>query len=319
MANPTQNEFYINGVQVLTQIDGTGVIINSTSIDSLGYTTGASATTWTDTHSTIFNARSLKNNINPQILAVEKALLLVNNATTPTASIGIEADNSGGIGTYFGMNLFNNNDTDFTVTSSMPYQGSVVFNQEGSGADTTTTSIKQGTITLNDVDIPITTTFTPTTLTSGASSMTWTDIIAGSGSVGTLNSVLANGNTATDQSIIMNASPPDGRTSTLENYRLYMNQGDSVAEYRGDFLQITSNLTSEQTTLEPASLTFTATDTITLNTSGLTTTVDLTLDVGNDLILSGANITATTAGGFTAEYLRVKINGIYYKLQLLAD
>jgi hypothetical protein len=38
---------------------------------------------------------------------------------------------------------------------------------------------------------------TASTLTSGASSKTWADIIAGAGSVGTLNSVLANGNTAT--------------------------------------------------------------------------------------------------------------------------
>lgn len=58
---------------------------------------------------------------------------------------------------------------------------------------------------------------------------------------------------------------------------------------------------------------------ININKAGLTTTNDLTLDIGNDLILNGDNIIETTAGGFTANYLKIKINGQYYKLQLLSE
>ena len=126
--------------------------------------------------------------------------------------------------------------SNFTITSTFPYNGSVVFNEEG-GSNTTTTSIKQGSINLTDASTPFTTTFTPTTLTSGTSSMTWVDVIAGSGSVGTLNAVLANGNVATGVSASITLQN-DTRSSTLENYRLYLNQGDSTAEYRGDYLQI---------------------------------------------------------------------------------
>jgi len=228
MSTPIQNEYYINGVQILTQVNGEGTVM-STSLDSLGYTTDAVSTTWADTHSTIFNARSLKLNLNPQILAVEKALLLVNDNTTPTASIGIEADITGDSGTYFGMNLFNNNDTDFGITSTFPYEGSVVFKQEGVGSDPTTTSIKQGTITLNDPDLTTVTTVSPSFV-----------------------------------------SFTDGANTT------------------------------------------------TLNQAGISTTSDLTLDIGNDFVLNGT-ITETSAGGYAGEYLKITINGTVYKLQLLMN
>lgn len=125
---------------------------NTFTLNDAGYTINALTSTWTDTHQTVVNTKALRTPplSNPQILAVQKAVLVVNDNTTPTASIGIEADNSGGSGTYFGMNLYNDNDQDFTITSTMPYQGSVVFNQEGVGASVSTTAIKQGTITLND-------------------------------------------------------------------------------------------------------------------------------------------------------------------------
>jgi len=266
----SRNEFYIDGNQILTTTDDLGTITSSTNLNSEGYTTDASTSTWLDTHNTVFNSRALRTPplSNPQILAVEKAILVLNDVNTPTASIGIEADKSGDIGTYFGMNLYNDNDKDFTITSTFPYNGSVVFNEEG-GSNTTTTSIKQGLINLTDASTPFTTTFTPTTLTSGTSSMTWVDVIAGSGSVGTLNAVLANGNVAT------------GETASIT--------------LQDDIHSL--NITK----------------------AGLTTTTDLTLDIGNDLIFNGDNILHTTAGGFTASYLKIKINGQYYKLQLLSE
>jgi len=191
------NEFYTDGLQIITTTDGIGTITSSTQLGSLSYTTGVLSSTWADTHTTITRTKALNSLSNPQILAVEKAVLVCNNNTVPTASIGIEADNSGGIGTYYGMNLFNNNNTDFGVTSTMPYQGSVIFDQEGSGATTTTTAIKQGLITITDPTVPLVTSFNATTLTSGASSRTWADIITNTGSSNTLQQVLVNGNTAT--------------------------------------------------------------------------------------------------------------------------
>lgn len=225
-----QNEYYMNGKQIFELYDvGNLTPVSTTSIDASGFDVNGSAESWQNTHTTVTRTKSICGLSNPEILAVKKAVLVVNDVTTPTASVGIESDITGGVGTYYGMNLFNNNDTDFSVTSTFPYEGSVVFKQEGVGSDPTTTSIKQGTITLNDGEIPSTTTIDPSLL-----------------------------------------SFSDG------------------------------------------------TDTTSFNQDGITTTADLTLDIGADLILNGT-ITETTAGGFTGQYLKIIINGTSYKLQLLAD
>jgi hypothetical protein len=75
--------------------------------------------------------------------------------------------------------------------------------------------------------------------------------------------------------------------------------------------------------------TATLTYTQTTSTLSLINTVgDITIDAvaGNvsintstDLILSGASLFSGTAGATTGNYLRIKLNGIYYKLALLAD
>ena len=108
-------------------------LANTLTLNDVGYEINELSSSWVDTHTTVFNTRALRTPplSNPQILAVEKAVLVLNDNITPTASIGIEADKSGDIGTYFGMNLYNNNDKDFTITSTFPYNGSVVFNEEG--------------------------------------------------------------------------------------------------------------------------------------------------------------------------------------------
>jgi len=170
-----QNEFYTDGLQIITTTDGVGSITSSTQLGSLSYTTGALSSTWADTHTTIFNTRSLQTVINAEILAVKKEVLVLDNINHPTATIGIQADESLGIGTYYGMNLYNSTDLDFGITSTFPYQGSVVFRQEGVGSTTTTTAIKQGSIIIDDPDIPHTTTFTSDTISSnGANDFTIT-------------------------------------------------------------------------------------------------------------------------------------------------
>jgi hypothetical protein len=151
---------------------------------------------------------------------VQDRIVVKNN----DAIVTLQANDSGTIGTNYGMNLINTSDTDFVIQSD--YSGGVVFKQLGG---TTDTNITQGTIVLTDL---------------------------------------------TDTNI---------------------------------------------TTIDPTLLSFSdGVDTTTFNQTGVTTTSDLTLDIGTNLLFTGT-ITENTAGGFTGQYLKVIINGTTYKLQLLAD
>lgn len=49
------------------------------------------------------------------------------------------------------------------------------------------------------------------------------------------------------------------------------------------------------------------------------TPVSLELSIGSDFILTGSNIESGSAGGSSGQYLRIKINGTYYKIALLND
>ena len=49
------------------------------------------------------------------------------------------------------------------------------------------------------------------------------------------------------------------------------------------------------------------------------TNKSLDVRITDDFILTGANIESTTANATTGKYLRIKLNGTYYKLDLLAD
>lgn len=257
---------------------------------------------------------------NSQILAVENTLLVLDDITTATCAINIQADNTGNVGTHFGIDIVNtSNNNDFEIRNDPDYEGSVVFKDFGAGSGTTQTGIKQGTISLTDTATPFTTTFTPTTLTSGASSMTWEDIIAGSGSVGTLNSVLANGNTATGStaSITLQGTP---QQNVITPTNIILTDGDLTSDLRAEYLDFVNASTTTQTVLDSSVIIMNdGADSIQMALGGITTTADLTLEVGNDFILNGTNLTAGTSGGFTAQYLRVKINGTYYKMALLAD
>jgi len=169
------NEYTVNGKQIfnLYAIGNPDAVppdpltpLITTVIDPTGFDTNGLVETWENTHTTVTRTKSLNSLSNPQILAVQKAILVCNNNTVPTASIGMEADNSGGIGTYYGMNLYNDNDLNFDITSTMPYQGAVVFRQEGALATTTTTAIKQGEITIDDPTLVQSTTFLANSIAS---------------------------------------------------------------------------------------------------------------------------------------------------------
>ena len=171
----------------------------SVSLNSVGFTpTGLSQTLWTDTRTTVARTPALTSGSNSTILALKNKLLVLDIDITPTCAIGIQADNTGGVGTNFGIEITNTaNNNDFEIRTDPTYTGSVVFKDYGVGASTTQTAIKQGTISLTDTATPLTTSFSPTTLTSGASSATWADIISGAAGDNTLQEVLTAGNTAT--------------------------------------------------------------------------------------------------------------------------
>jgi len=306
MAQPL-NEYTVNGKQIFN-LFGIGnpdavppvplTPLITTVIDPTGFDTNGSAETWANTHTTITRTKSVNSLSNPQILAVEKAILVCNNNTVPTASIGIEADNSGGIGTYFGMNLYNNNSTDFGITSTFPYQGSVVFDQEGVGSTTTTTAIKQGLITITDPTVPLVTSFNATTLTSGATSATWADIISGSAGSNTLQEVLTAGNVAT----LPVAS--FGINNSITNLSTNVFSGSVDCEFDDG---ITAQLTSYSynSVGSSGSLSVSSTGDLTLSGNNLVASPDnlklLNPTVGNtttpSLILENTSLTAGTTNG----------------------
>jgi len=177
--------------------------------DGLGWTDG------TTTHLTpldrvsqiskLLPAVRPQSSVNSQVLAVDNTLLVLDDITTATCAINIQADNTGNVGTHFGIDIVNtSNNNDFEIRNDPSYEGSVVFKDFGAGSGTTQTGIKQGTISLTDTATPLTTSFSPTTLTSGVSSRTWADVISNTGSGNTLNQVLLNGNTATGSTALIN-------------------------------------------------------------------------------------------------------------------
>jgi hypothetical protein len=68
-----------------------------------------------------------------------------------------------------------------------------------------------------------------------------------------------------------------------------------------------------------------ADDPITISTTGNTDTInitsggDLILNTGGELLLTGGNIQSTAYGTPSGQYLRINLNGTYYKIQLLDD
>jgi len=150
----------------------------------------------------------------------------------------------------------------------------------------------------------------------------------------TLNQVLINGNTATGDaaSISLFGGVDDLVSSSLTNTQLVFSDSphtSSMSAVEQQFSGATAAAvlneagltivdTDVSSILSPTSIAFTDTKSTTLNTSGLTTTESLTLDIGTNLILNGS-LTETTAGGYSGEYLKLTINGVVYKIQLLVE
>jgi hypothetical protein len=168
-----------------------GIGLNATGI---AYDNGTSttSTTWDDITTRVAQLSAIApNNLNASLLAVNDTISIQNADSAPTRVINTQTgDNTGG--THFGIEW---------VGNTLPFVMETL--------DATPLEVKDTTFQLNDSITPLLTTMTASTLTSGASSKTWADIIAGSGSVGTLNSVLSNGNTASGSYANITLTDPD--------------------------------------------------------------------------------------------------------------
>ena len=166
-----------NGISILQDVLTTsnGITLNSVGISYDSGTT-ITTTTWDDISTRVAQLSAIApNGLNATILAVNNTVFIENADTAPTRVISISTD---------------------TPDFGIEWEGDgLPFVMET--LDATPLEVKDTTFQLNDSITPLLTTMTASTLTSGASSKTWADIIAGAGSVGTLNSVLTNGNTAT--------------------------------------------------------------------------------------------------------------------------
>jgi hypothetical protein len=198
-------------------------------------------------------------------LVVQDRIIMKNNVSD--ATVTLQANNTGIVGTVYGMNLFNTNHSDFTIRSISNV--GVVFEEVGVTAQT---RIAQGTIISSDSVSTETTKITNTQIILGETSTDTTTL--------TKNDILLTGSSTI-------GGNPSIISTTLDKERIEIHNTDGILS---------------QTT--------------TFNQQGVSTSDDLTLDIGNDLILNG-NLTETTAGGFTGDYLKITINGIPYKLQLL--
>jgi len=145
-ANPNANNITIsqNGITAKTTLD-------NFQLNGSGFTTNALTATWADTHTTVARTPALSALSNPLTLALKNKLLVLDQDVAPTCAIGIQADNTGTVGTNFGIEIVNTaNNNDFEIRTDPSYTGSVVFKEFGIGATTKQTAIQQATITLSD-------------------------------------------------------------------------------------------------------------------------------------------------------------------------
>jgi len=173
----------------LTTPNGIGLDATGIAYDN-GTTT--SSTTWDNITNRIASLSAIApNGLNATVLAINDTISIQNADSSPTRVINTSAqDNS--VGAHFGIEW---------VGDTLPFVMETL--------DSTPLEVKDTTFQLNNSSTPLLTTMTASTLTSGASSKSWADIIAGSGSVGTLNSVLTNGNTATGTHATITLTDPD--------------------------------------------------------------------------------------------------------------
>jgi hypothetical protein len=182
-----------NGISILQDVLTTpnGISLNSVGISYDSGTT-ITTTTWDDISTRVAALSAIApNGLNASLLAVNNTISIQNADSAPTRVINTSAEDGTG-GTHFGIAW---------VGNTLPFVMETL--------DATNLQIKDTSLELFNSTTPLTTTMTASTLTSGASSKTWADIIAGSGSVGTLNSVLANGNTATGSYANITLTDPD--------------------------------------------------------------------------------------------------------------
>jgi hypothetical protein len=170
-----------NGISILEDVLTTpnGITMNSVGISYDSGTT-ITSTSWDDISTRVAQLSAIApNGLNATLLAVNNTISIQNADTAPTRVINTSAEDGTG-GTHFGIEW---------VGATLPFVMETL--------DATPLQVKDTSFVLLDSVAPLTTTMTASTITSGATTRTWADILASSGSTNTLDQVLANGNTAT--------------------------------------------------------------------------------------------------------------------------
>ena len=147
ITTPTQSvNLAVNGISFANNLDTTptGIAINSSGI---AYNTGSATqtTTWSNLSTRVAQLVAVAPNPTATTLAVVDTLTLENAATSPSATVNIQANNSAGVGTQFGLSFNDSLNSNFTVstsgtgklsiTSPVQVTGNAIFSQtiQGTG------------------------------------------------------------------------------------------------------------------------------------------------------------------------------------------
>jgi hypothetical protein len=175
------NSFNDGVVDFTTEQDGQGLkIINNTTSGYLEISSAGAIVSPDGVATYPINFKDLSaitTNTTPQELVVVNTIAVQDATTTPPNNIQIQAGVIG-VGTNFGIEYSSSTDQDFTIFCDENNTGGVLYKQQGFGATTTQTKIKQGTITITDTaNANVGTTLTPQNITITNSGLSNTPVL----------------------------------------------------------------------------------------------------------------------------------------------
>ena len=120
ITTPTQSvNLAVNGIAFANNLDTTptGIAINSSGI---AYNTGSATqtTTWSNLSTRVAQLVAIAPNPTATTLAIIDTLTLENANPSPSATVNIQANNSAGVGTQFGLSFNDSLNSNFTVSTS---------------------------------------------------------------------------------------------------------------------------------------------------------------------------------------------------------
>ena len=192
-----------------------GIAMNPT---GLAYDNGTTitSTSWDDLSTRIAQLSAVApNGLNATLLAVNQTISVQNADTAPTRVINTSAGDTAVFGEHFGVAW---------VGNTLPFVMETL--------DATTLQIKDTTLELNDSITPLLTTMTASTLTSGASSASWANIIVGAGGgVPSIDQVLFVGQNANNLPITnLNGIGIAGGTNLYNNSLAFVSSAGAITD-----------------------------------------------------------------------------------------